>query len=286
MSSVCPGASQPVRSRLRFPSALVMACVATLGVLLAACGSTQAAQPTPQPVTLTVFAAASLKAAFTEEATKFHAANPNDTVQFTLNGSNTLEAQLEQGAAADVFASADTTNMDKAQTAGLLTSAGAKTFARNRLVVIVPTANPAHIATLKDLAKPGVKIDVAAPAVPAGKYALQALDKLGASADYGPQYEAAVKANFVSQEQAVSAVVQKVGLDEVDAGFVYVTDAATASGQVTAIAIPDPFNVIAVYPIAVLKGSTHATEAQRFVDFVLSSEGEAVLASFSFLPPQ
>lgn len=257
-----------------------------LAVLLAGCGGTPASQPTPQPVTLTVFAAASLKDAFAQEATRFHAANPSDTVQFNTGGSNTLEAQLEQGAPGDVFASADTANMDKAQAAGLLTAAGAKTFARNRLVVIVPQANPAHITTLKDLAKPGVKIDVAAPAVPAGKYALQVLDKLGASPDYGAAYEKAVKANFVSQEDNVTAVVTKVSLGEVDAGFVYVTDANTAKGKVTAIPIPDPFNVIAVYPIAALKGSAHSADAGRFVDFVLSADGQAILAGFGFLPPQ
>ena len=279
--------SLPLSGSRRPARGVVWLLVAGLALAgLAACGgSSAAATPTAtsQPVTLTVFAAASLTASFGQISMQFHAKYPSDTVQLTFNGSNTLEQQLEQGASGDVFASADTANMDRAQAAGLLTSAGAKTFAHNRLVVIVPKANPGHIATLHDLAKPGVMIDVAASAVPVGKYTLQALDKLGASPDYGAQYETAVKANFVSQEQAVTAVVQKVALGEVDAGFVYITDEASSQSQLTAIDIPDQFNVIATYPIAVLKGSAHSTQAQRFVDFVLSATGQSILGSYGFV---
>jgi molybdate transport system substrate-binding protein len=267
----------------RLPVAGLALFISLLAAPLAACAGSAAATPS---VTLAVFAAASLKDAFAHEAAKFHAVYPADALQFNLGGSNTLEAQLAQGAPGDVFASADTANMDKARSAGLLASGGARPFARNRLVVIVPRANPAHITTLADLARPGLKIDVAAPAVPAGKYTLQALGKLGASSDYGPAYALAVKANFISQEDNVTAVVTKVALGEADAGFVYVTDARAAADKVTSIAIPDPFNVIAVYSIAALKSSAHPTEAQRFVDFILSADGQAILARFGFLPPQ
>lgn len=255
-------------------------------VVFAGCGgSPSASQSASQPVILTVFAAASLKEAFTQEAARFHSADPNDTVQLTFGGSNTLEQQLAQGAPGDVFASADTVNMEKAQSDGLL-AAAAQPFAHNRLVVIVPRANPAHLATLHDLARPGVKLDLAAPAVPAGRYALQVLDQLGASSAYGTAYEQAVKANIVSQEDNVRAVVQKVALGEVDAGLVYVTDSAAAQDQVTVIVIPDAFDLIATYPIAALKGSAHPADAQRFVDFILAAEGQAILAHYGFLPGQ
>jgi molybdate transport system substrate-binding protein len=259
--------------------ALLAGCVA---LALAGCGASSTNAVTAKPVTLTVLAAASLTAAFGQESTRFHAKYPADAVLLTFAGSNTLEQQLEQGASGDIFASADTKTMAKAQTAGLLGAAGSVPFAHNRLVVIVPKANPAHITTLKDLARSGVKIDVAAPAVPVGNYTLQALDKFGASPDYGAAYETAVKANFVSQEQAVTNVVQKVALGEVDAGFVYTTDASSAKTQLDEIAIPDALNVIATYPIAVLKGSANAAEAQKFVDFVLSAQGQAILSSFGF----
>jgi molybdate transport system substrate-binding protein len=263
----------------RWRPALLAGCIV---LALAGCGSSSTTTATAKPVTLTVLAAASLTSAFGQESTRFHAKYPSDTVEFTFNGSNTLEQQLEQGASGDIFASADTKTMDKAKTAGLLGTSGSSPFAHNRLVVIVPKSNPAHIATLQDLARPGLKIDVAAPAVPVGNYTLQALDKMAASTDYGATYATAVKSNFVSQEQAVTNVVQKVSLGEADAGFVYTTDANSAKSQLDEIAIPDAFNVIATYPIAVLKGSANAAEAQKFVDFVRSAEGQAILSSFGF----
>src|SRR5262249_34638525 len=136
------------------------------------------------------------------------------------------------GASADVFASADLANMQKANDAGLINVS--QIFAQNKLMVIAPVNNPAGITTLKDLAKPGIKIDLAAPSVPAGKYALQVLDKMAQSPDYTPAYKAAILQNVVSQEDNVKAVVQKVQLSEVDAGFVYLTDVtASASHKVT-----------------------------------------------------
>jgi molybdate transport system substrate-binding protein len=152
------------------------------------------------------------------------------------------------------------------------------------LTVIIPAGNPGKINSLKDLARKGVKIDIEAPAVPAGKYSLQALDKMAQSSDYGPAYESAVKANFVSQETDVKSVVNKVQLGEVDAGFVYVTDVTTAvTIKVKMISIPDNFNVIAQYPIAVTKSSAHASDAQAFVQYVLSSPGQDVLQQYHFI---
>ena len=173
--------------------------------------------------------------------------------------------------------------MTKATNANLVNSP--QIFAKNKLVVIVPANNP-KVASLKDLANKGTKIDIEAPSVPAGKYSLQVLDKMGQSPDYGKSYESAVKANFVSQEDNVKAVVTKVQLGEADAGFVYLTDVtAKVSSKVKEITFPDNFNVIAEYPIAVTKNSKDASDAQAFVQYVLSSAGQSVLQKYRFLTP-
>ena len=255
-------------------------------ILLAACGgsTTTSSTPTstPSPVTLNVFAAASLTESFNEIGTAYHQQNPNVTVKFNFNGSQILEQQIANGAPADVFASADQANMQKASDAGLVNTP--QVFVKNRLVVIVPTSNPGNINSLKDLAKKGVKIDLEATAVPAGKYSRQALANLSQSPDYGSSFANAVLANVVSEEQNVKAVVQKVQLGEADAGFVYVTDVTSAvADKVKIIDIPDPYNVIAQYPIAVVKSSSHPSDAQSFKDFVLSPNGQAILKKYNFI---
>ena len=145
-------------------------------------------------------------------------------------------------------------------------------------------SNPAKIYTLKDLANKGIKIDVGDSSVPIGKYSLQILDNLGKSPDYGPAYENSVKANIVSQETNAEAVAQKVQLGEADAGVVYQTDVTPAiANKVIAIDIPVNFNVIAEYPIAVTKHAAHANDGQAFVHYILSSDGQAVLAKYHFI---
>ncbi|MGI9061052.1 MAG: molybdate ABC transporter substrate-binding protein [Ktedonobacteraceae bacterium] len=271
-----------MRHRLRPILAIATFCM----VLLAACGGTTAATtatPTPAATTLHIFAAASLTESFTAIATKYHQVHPDVTIKFSFDGSQILEQQIANGAPSDVFASADQTNMQKATTAGLVDSA--QVFAKNRLVVIVPTGNPGKITTLKDLARKGVKIVIGAATVPAGKYTLQVLDNMAKATDYGPAYESTVKANFVSLETNVKSVVEKVQLGEADAGFVYRTDVTSAvSSKVTVLDIPDNFNVIAQYPIAVTKNATHADAAQAFVQYILSSDGQAILQQYHFLP--
>ena len=280
-TSPLPGKTR--RSIVRYPIRTFLLLV-TLCIFVTACGGTTSANPapTPAPVTLNVFAAASLTESFTEIGMKFQTAHPGVTVKFNFAGSPTLVQQITGGATADVFASADTANMQKVSNAGLVSSS--QIFVKNRLVVIIPASNPGNINTLKDLAKKGVKIDIEAPAVPAGKYSLQVLDNMAKSPDYGSAYEAAVKGNFVSQEDNVKAVVQKVQLGEADAGFVYRTDVtASVSDKVKVIDIPDTFNVIAEYPIAVLKNSVHVSDAQAFMQYVLSADGQAILAKFNFI---
>ena len=254
-------------------------------LLLAACGgaaTASTATPTVSPSTLNVFAAASLKESFTAIATKYQQAHPGVTIKLNFAGSQILEQQIASGASADVFASADLANMKKASDAGLVGSS--QVFVKNRLTVIVPASNPGHINTLHDLANKGVKIDIEAPTVPAGKYSLLALGKMALSPQYGPAYVSAVKGNFVSQETDVKSVVNKVQLGEVDAGFVYVTDVTAAvSDKVKMIPIPDEFNIIAEYPIAVTKGSAHASDAQAFVQYILSKDGQDVLQQYHFI---
>ncbi len=270
----------------RFMFLLVAVCM-----MLASCGNsssstgsnsstTPTSSPTAAPVTLNVFGAASLKAAFGEIKTKFEAANPNVTVTYNFNGSNTLAQQISSGAPADVFASADTKNMDKVSS--LVNTP--QTFAKNKVIVIIPANNPGNIKTLHDLANKGVKIAVAHSSVPVGNYTLQVLNKLGQSSEYGSAYESAVKANFVTQETSVTGVVQKVELGEVDAGFVYISDAYAAGSKVSSISIPDQYNVIASYPIATVKASAHQSTAEAFVAYVLSADGQAILAQYHFLP--
>ena len=272
---------------LRLRYVLPTLCLLSL-CFLAACGgststATSAATPAAAPaVTLNVFAAASLTESFNEIKTKYHAAHPNVTINYNFAGSQALVQQLQNGASADIFASADQANMDKASKAGLV--AQAQIFARNKLTVIVPASNPKNVSTLKDLAQKGLKLVVAAPSVPVGKYGGQILDKLGKDPSYGASYEASVKANVVSQEDNVKAVVNKVQLDEADAGIVYLTDVTPAlSSKVKDIEIPDNFNVIAQYPIATTKNATHSKEASDLEQYILSSDGQAILAKYHFI---
>jgi len=261
-----------------------------LGSLLVACGSSTStttttppvATATTAPVTLNVFAAASLTGSFNALAASYKQTHPNVNLILNYNGSQILEQQIANGAPADIFASADLANMQKASAAGLVGTS--QIFAKNRLVVILPLSNPGKIMSLKDLARKGIKIDLEASTVPAGKYSRQALMNMSQSPVYGANFASEVLGNVVSQEDNVKAVVQKVQLGEADAGFVYVTDAFSASGKVMVIDIPDPYNVIAQYPIAVVKNSAHASDAQTFVDYVLSSAGQAIMKKYQFIP--
>jgi molybdate transport system substrate-binding protein len=233
--------------------------------------------------TLTVVAAASLTESFTEIKDIFEKANPGVTVQYNFGGSPTLVTQLTQGAPADLFASADQPNMDNAVKGGVIAGTP-QIFAKNKLVIIVPKENKAGITTPKDLAKPGIKFDTAQASVPVGAYTQQALDNFSKLPDYGPDFKASVHTNTVSQEDNVKAIVQKVQLGEADAGIVYATDAQAAKDKLTIIAIPDAQNVIATYPVALVKGAKQAALGQKFVDFLLSADGQAILQKYGFAP--
>ena len=230
---------------------------------------------------LTVFAAASLTDAFTEIGQAFDATHPEVNAVFNFGGSQNLRTQLEQGAQADVFASANQKEMDAAIASGLVVSGTEQTFLNNHLVVILPAANPGAIQSLEDLARPGLKLVLAAEEVPVGNYARQALEKLDAT--YGGYYKQAVLANVVSNEDNVKQVVAKVQLGEADAGIVYSSDAIAAPDLKT-IVIPPDANVVAKYPIALLRAAPSPALAQGFVDFVLSPEGQSILKKWGFTP--
>lgn len=251
---------------------------------MSACGGSSTGTGTSAaPVTLSVFAAASLQAAFTKIGTQFHAAHSNVTTTFNFAGSDALATQINQGAPADVFASANTAQMDVVVKAGSVDGTQAKTFAHNRLVVVLPKNNPGQITTLQDLAKPGKKVVLAAKTVPVGGYAITFLTKASADPSFGSSYQANVLKNVVSYEADVKSVLAKVSLGEADAGIVYTTDAQTAADSTTNLDIPDALNVIATYPVGVVKASKNASVAQQFVDYVAGPDGQAVLASYGFV---
>jgi len=233
--------------------------------------------------TLTVFAAASLVDAFEEIALAFEAENPGVQVLFSFASSTELAAQLAEGAPADVFASANARQMTVAREAGRI-GGDARTFVKNRLILIVPSDNPRSIAALRDLANENVQLVVAAEGVPVRDYTNTLLDRLAADPGYGEAYRAAVQANIVSEEQNVRQVAAKVALGEADAGIVYVSDVTPdISDEVIVIQIPDTLNTIATYPIAVTDNPTDPGLAQAFVDYVLSDAGQDILVSWNFI---
>jgi molybdate transport system substrate-binding protein len=249
--------------------------IALAGTLLVACGSTPptSANSTSSPEsvvgTISVFAAASLTAAFKDEGAAFQRKHPNASVMFNFAGSALLVTSINNGAPADVFASADAPNMEKVVNAGNVSGQPAN-LATNKLQIVVSAGNPKGIKGLSDLANPGTVVILCAPVVPCGNYANQALSK------------AAVKVTPRSQEQDVNAVVSKVSLGEADAGIVYVTDVKAAGAKVQGVDIPDEQNVIATYPIATVKGGANPTGGYAFIDFLLSSPGQAILANYGF----
>ena len=221
---------------------------------------------------LNVFAAASLTKAFNTEKTKLEQADSGLSLTYNFAGSQALVTQIQQGAPADVFASADTSNMQKLVDAGLVETP--KTFAHNLLEIAVAPGNPKKIASLADLEKPGITLVLADTSVPAGKYARQAFTKAGLSAP-----------KPASNELDVKSTLAKLTLGEADAVVVYVSDVKGAGDKVMGITIPDAQNVLATYPIAAVKASKNLSAAEAFVDEIASGSGQQVLAAAGFMPP-
>lgn len=221
---------------------------------------------------ITVFAAASLKATFTDLGKQFERDNPGTTVTFTFAGSSDLVSQLSQGARGDVFASADQANMTKAVSAGLVAGAPVD-FARNTLTIVTPPGNPKHISSFADLAAPGNLVVVCAPQVPCGAATKKIEDSTG------------TKLSPVSEESSVTDVLGKVTTGQADAGLVYVTDAAGAGTKVTAVPFPESSGAVNTYPIAVLAASGNPATAKAFEDLVTGPAGQKVLAGAGFAAP-
>jgi molybdate transport system substrate-binding protein len=227
-----------------------------------------------------VLAASSLTEAFQEIGRAYERAHPGARVELSFAGSQVLRAQIEQGAPADVFASADAEQAEALLRQGLIGPPAV--FARNSVLVAAPPAGT--VRTLPDLARPGVKVVMAGPEVPAGRYAERVLEKLGATGAYGPDFAARVRANVVSRETNVRVVLSKVLLGEADAGFVYATDAASAGDKVRRLDLPACCTVAAAYPIAVVTRPGASPGAAAFVELVTGTAGQAILARHGFQP--
>jgi len=272
----CPGrASRLLESvtMTRFLSRLGAA------LLLAALGAAAARQSPRHD--LTVFAASSLTDAFTALAHAFEAANPGAHVSLDFAASSTLATQILQGAPADVFASADRAQMARITDAGLQQGSPAP-FAGNRLVVVVPAGS--SIKDVKDLARPGVLLVLAAQQVPAGHYADAMLAAAAAQPGYGPAFVQAVHANVVSREPNVRQTAAKVALGAADAAVVYATD-ARGLPDVRSIPIPAALQPAIAYPLVALRSGADPSGAAAFRAFVLSPAGRATLAAYGFAPP-
>jgi molybdate transport system substrate-binding protein len=257
---------------------LLVSSVALLGFVGASCGdSDSAATKGPSSVAavsgdVVVFAASSLTEAFTEVGAAFKAVNPDANVVFTFAGSGDLVTQIGEGAPADVFASADDSNMTKLTDAG--ESAGQPvSIAKNTMEIIVEKGNPKAITGLADLAKADLLVVLCADTVPCGKSAAAVLGN------------AAVTLTPVSLEDKVKGVVTKVSAGEADAGIVYVSDVNAAGDAAEGVAIPADINVINNYPMVVTKEATNESGAQAFIDYVASPAGQAILAKYGFLAP-
>lgn len=246
----------------------------TLLAGLVACGDDDGGGGTDGEIggTVLVFAAASLTDAFADIETAFESEYPGVDVQLNLAGSSSLREQILEGAPADVFASANQSNMDQLIEAGEV-DGDAPVFAANLLQIAVPAGNPAGVAGLEDFAREELLIGLCAEGVPCGDFAREALAN------------AAVEASIDTNEPDVRALLTKIGADELDAGIVYVTDVTAADDLVEGVDIAEDVNVVASYPIAPLDGAPNPDAAAAFVDFVLSEEGQAILVSYGFAAP-
>jgi molybdate transport system substrate-binding protein len=234
--------------------------------------------------TVVVYAAASLREAFEAAAPAF-TARSGTSVTFSFGGSDTLATQIAQGAPADVFASANDAQMQRVADAKLLASP-ARPFARNRLVVIAPKRDAPAVTRLEDLAKPGVRLILAAATVPVGRYARTAFAELAGHGGFPPDFPALLERNVASNELDVKAVATKIALGEGDAGIVYATDVTPSlAAKLTVLPFPPSAKVDAVYPIAPLRDAPNAAGARAFVEFILSPQGQAFLKARGFAPP-
>ena len=238
-------------------------------IFLAACSSSSESQ---QQTTLNVYAASSLATPFAYAGLAYEKEHPGVKVQFNLGASSDLARFVQEGAPADVFASADVANMEKVESEDLLFSPSV-VFATTYLEIIVEKGNPLNISSLQDLTDPDLIFVTTNPEVPIGKYTAEVFDK--ASLTVTPD----------SLESNVKGIMLKVAGGEADAGIVYHSEVIASDGQVEGIKIPTEFNIVAEFPIGIIKNSANKQEAQRFIDYLLSSEGQSLLAQYGFQTP-
>jgi molybdate transport system substrate-binding protein len=253
----------------------LVSTVLVVGLMSGTACSSKSTQPSPSaPVAgkVIVFAAASLKPAFTQIGQQFKTDNSGSSIDFDFAGSSELATQLTQGATADVFASADTAQMDKVGNAGLLAGVPSN-FASNTLVIVTAPGNPKKIATFADLTRPGLNVVICQKPVPCGSATQHIEDSSG------------VHLSPVSEELSVTDVLNKVTTGQADAGLVYVTDAKSAGDKVTTVSVPEADATINIYPIAALKNAPQPTLADKFVSLVTSDTGQKILAQFGFAKP-
>jgi molybdate transport system substrate-binding protein len=270
------------------PRFVALACVMLMLLGVVSCGgggesdSGSGGGGDEQGGTLTILAASSLIDAFGELGKTFEKQNEGVTVKQSFESSSTLLTQIQQGASADVFASAATEEMDTAVEDGLV-AGEPQVFVKNREIIMVPKDNPADITRFEDVANPGVKLALAQKDVPAADYALQILDK--ANAQYGSDFEKDVLSNVVSREADVRASVNRVVVGDADATFGYASDyTVDIRDRVRVVPIPPDLNIIATYPIAALDGAEHLGLAKKWVELVTSKEGQRVLTKWNFEP--
>jgi molybdate transport system substrate-binding protein len=247
-----------------------LVALAALAVLIATVQPASAQQKPSGEIT--VFAGSSLTESFDAMAKQFEKKYPGVSVKFNYDSSSNLATQINQGAPADVFASADQDNLQKTIDAGTVTPPPV-VFAKNRLEIAVEKGNPKKIKSLADLQKSGLVVVLCADQVPCGKYAAQSFAMAG------------VTINPSSKEENAKATLSKVSIGEADASIVYVTDVKASKRTTSGVKIPNKVNVIATYPIGVVKASQNATTAKAWVKYVRSREGQATLRKFGFLPP-
>jgi molybdate transport system substrate-binding protein len=241
------------------------------------------ARPAAAAGSLTVFGAASLTEFLQQAEQVFESEHPGTRLTLNLAASSRLRIQIEHGAPADVFLSANTLHMNGLVEAKLAQSP--TVFAHNRLVIVLPQANPAHIDHPADLARPDLKLVIAAAETPIGRYTRISFDKMDASGEYGDDFKARAIANVRSNEPTVKAVVAKVLLGEADGGVCYASDVTAAlRPKVKVVDIPDDVNVVADYPIALVAGSRNERLARQFIAFVLAPQGQRLLAHHGFIP--
>lgn len=257
-----------VAALLALPAAALTACASSGG---AAGHGPSTSGSARRPAVLTVFAAASLRDAFTALAARFEKAHPGVRVSLNFDASSALAEAITQGQHADVFASASPKNMATVVSAG--DAAAPQNFASNTMEIATPPGNPAHVSGVQDLARPGVRVALCDPAVPCGATAERVFRR------------AKITVRPAASEQDVTSTLAVVETKEVDAGMVYVTDVRTAGGKVHGVPIPSTVNASTTYPVAVLSKTQHRALARAWVAYLLSAGGQAVLRADGFAKP-